>query len=287
MSEQFVMRKTNEEMKKEMEELTRLEMEKLTKTIKENPMLLQPKNIQPSESGTESEGSSSTSSSSSSSTSSYHSRSRHKSRKHKKQKNIIKKDQTVDIMKKDQCIDKLEEKNYYKTLELSNLILENGQMKQEIDQLKKVNQEYILQIKIISDIIELNKNEPLKTNGNYLIDSDLNNKNMSSKMFILQKEFDEYKHKITKLTDDLKLFNNDSKTSNIYIYYNKELNNITSKLNNNYDFNNKLIDTYISRTKNKEIAISIIIFLLVGFIMDVIMFNFSDKFYHLIVGIKK
>ena len=107
MSEQFCIKKTPEEAKKEMEETTRKELEKLTQQIKSNPALLKPNMAYDSDTDSDYESSSSDSSSSSSSSS---------SRSKTKYKTKINKN-AIDIFKKETTIDKLEEKNYYKTLD--------------------------------------------------------------------------------------------------------------------------------------------------------------------------
>ena len=268
MSEQFCIKKTPEEVKKEMEETTRKELEKLTQQIKNNPSLLKPNMAYDSDTDSDYESSSSDSSSSSSSSS---------SRSKTKYKTKINKN-AIDIFKKETTIDKLEEKNYYKTLELSNLILENSKLKEENINFQKIISDYVLQSKIISEVIELSKNEPLKVNGHYLINEDLNIANMNSKIFFLQKEFDKYNTQINKLITDL----NSLSDSSVKAFYNQELAKINITVNKNYEFNNKMVDAYITKTKNREKWHLIMIILSFAFFMmivkDYLMFNFLDEF---------
>jgi len=265
MSAQFCIKKSSEDVRKEMEEITKKEMEKLTQAIKENPSLLKPKHLYESDSDDDDTSISSSSSltSTSSSNSNY--------------KNKIKKN-SLNIFKKEQVIDKLEERNYYKSLDLSNLTLENGQLKDEIASLNKIVNNFTLQNKIIIDVIELSKIEPLKVNGNYLIDMSITSENMSSKMFTLEKEFERYKSQIHKLIDDLNSIND----SIVKTHYNQELAKITILLNKNYDFNNKLVDSYLSKIKNSEKRNLILSFLFFSFIMiiikDLLNINFIHQF---------
>ena len=116
MSQQFCIKKTPEESKKEMDELTKKEIDKLAEQIKANPSILKRNKYNyDSESDISSESSSDTDSSDSSS-----SRSHYKSKINKS---------AIDICKKELVIDKLEEKNYFKTLEMNNLMLENSHFK--------------------------------------------------------------------------------------------------------------------------------------------------------------
>ena len=97
-------------------------------------------------------------------------------------------------------------------------------------------------------------------------------------MFILQKEFDRYKSQIHKLIDDLNSLND----STVKAHYNQELAKVTILLNKNYEFNNKLVDNYLSKIKNREKRNLILMFLFFSFIMilikDLFMLNFVNEF---------
>lgn len=257
MSQQFCIKKTPEEFKKEMDSSTQKEIEKLAEHLKANPTLL--RNKYKSDSDTDSSSSSSSSSDTDSDSSSSKSNYKHKINKN-----------AIDIYKKETVIDKLEEKNYFKTLELNNLMLENSQLKKENLLFITKIKEYELQTKIISEIIDMNKNEPLKNNGSYLIDTNFSTTNMNSKMMLLQKEFDAYNTKILNLIDDLNKIPN----SNIKTHYNQELAKISILLNKNYAFNNKLIDNFLTKVKNRE-KCSLVVMILTCTILLMFMKDFA------------
>ena len=117
-----------------------------------------------------------------------------------------------------------------------------------------------------------------QVNGHYLINEDLNIANMNSKIFFLQKEFDKYNTQINKLITDL----NSLSDSSVKACYNQELAKINITVNKNYQFNNKMVDAYITKTKNREKWHLIMIILSFAFFMmivkDYLMFNFLDEF---------
>lgn len=258
MSQQFCSKKTPEETKKEMDESTRIELEKLNLQIKANPLLLKSKLKYDSDSSSDTSTDSSSSSSSSSSNSKY---------KSKINRNAI------DICKKEQVIDKLEEKNFFKKLELNNLMLENSQIKQENQYLALKVKEFELQSKIIIDVIEMSKNEPLKMDF-----SNLSNTNVNLKMMNLQKEFDSYNIKIIKAIESL----NSLSDCVIKAHYNQELAKINIKLNKNFEFNNKIVNNYLIKIKNAEKCNLILLFIGITIILmavkDYILHNLQKDY---------
>ena len=246
MSQQFCIKKTPEELKKEMEDVTRREIDKLAEQIKANPSILKRNKYNYDSESDDSTVSSSDSSDSSDSSSS---RSHYKSKINKS---------AIDICKKELVIDKLEEKNYFKTLEMNNLMLENSHLKDENTMLSLKIKELELQSKIISDVIELSRTVPLK-----IVYNNLTELNMNSKMIQIQKDFDKYNTQITKLITDLNSLS-DSLTKT---HYNQELAKIKILLNKNYDFNNKLVDKFILKVKNREKCNLIMMFMMITFIL--------------------
>jgi hypothetical protein len=246
MSQQFCIKKTPEESKKEMEDITKREIEKLAEQIKANPSILKRNKYNYDSESDDSTVSSSDSSDSSDSSSS---RSHYKSKINKS---------AIDICKKELVIDKLEEKNYFKTLEMNNLILENSHLKDENTMLSLKIKELELQSKIISHVIELSCSEPLK-----VVYTNLTESNMNSKMMQIQKEFDKYNTQISKLITDL----NSLSDSVIKAHYNQELAKINITLNKNYEFNNKLVDKFILKVKNREKCNLIMMFMLITFML--------------------
>ena len=260
MSQQFCIKKTAEETKKEMDELTKKEIDKLAEQIKANPSILRRNKYNYDSESDISSNSSDTASSSDS----YSSRSHYKSKINKS---------AIDICKKEQVIDKLEEKNYFKTLEMNNLMLENSHLKDENSALVLKIKGLELESKIISDVIELSRTETFKLTCKNLTESNIN-----SKMMLIQKEFDKYNTKISKLINDLNSLSNPI----IKSYYNQEIAKINITLNKNYEFNNKLIDKFILKVKNREKCNLIMMFMLITlillFIKDYAMNNMIDFF---------
>jgi len=177
---QFCVKKSQEDVYKEMEELTKIEMEKLHKKIKENPKILKPKPIYESDSDDDILDSSFSSTVTSSSDSD-----------HINKNDSMKNNNSITLFKKEQIIDKLEEKNYYKSLELSNLMLENNELKDELENLKEKINDYEYQSELMTEIIELCKSEPL----NKIFDE--------SNYSILEKDYNDYKNEINELIQDL------------------------------------------------------------------------------------
>ena len=228
---QFCEKKTPEEAKKEMEELTKKELMLLTQKILDNPNIIKPKMNYESSDDSDSDSSISSNTSSSS------------SYKHKKHHSIpVLNKQSLNIFKKEQTIDKLEEKNYFKTLELSNAILEKTRLEEENRNIRKRLIETEAIVKIISDIIELSKKELIKVNGS------LKKDNITFKMLNLQKEYDSELNLMNLIKNNL----NNISDSTIKIHYLNQLLILEKKLMDNYQENNKLIDTFIIGVRNNE-----------------------------------
>jgi hypothetical protein len=232
MSQQFCIKKTPEECEKDMKETTQKEIAKLAQQIRENPSLLKRNKYNYESDSDDVSISSESYSTSTKSTTTKSSRSHHKRKINKN---------ALELCKKEIFIDKLEEKNYFKTLEMNNLILENNQ-------LQELNKEYFTKIKeldlyfkIITEIIELNKLDFLKI-------KDLTESNINNKILQVQKDFDKYQTQISKLTTDLNLLP-DSPIKN---HYNQELVRINLCHISNFEFNNKFIERYISDMKKQE-----------------------------------
>jgi hypothetical protein len=233
-------KKTPEEAQKEMEELTKIELQKLAETISKNPELLKPKFM---ESDSESDSDyTSDSDSNASSVPSYHNKS-------------------LTVYKKELEIDKLQEKNHYKTLELSNLIYENSKLKIEIKEVKSQYDDSIKFIDFVKKIIQLKEKNIF---SNEIINFNQDIKTISTNMLTIQKEYDVALEEINKLK---KLIDNQENL--IKIYFGKEIslieNNVQTIYQKNFGLLNKKLEE-IDRNKKFDFIFFTMIFLYLVYI---------------------
>lgn len=218
-------KKSPEEAQKEMVELSKIELQKLAETIAKNPELLKPK-FMDSDSETDSDYMSDSDSNASSVTS-YHNKS-------------------LTVYKKELEIDKLQEKNHYKTLELSNLIYENSKLKQEVKEVKNLYDESIKFIEFIKKIIQL-KDKTIFSDDNINFSEDI--KIVSVKMLNIQKEYDTASQEIIILKNLV-----DSQENLIKNYFGKELKLIETNIENIYQKNFNLLNKKLQEINtNKKI----------------------------------
>lgn len=230
-----------------MNETTKRELQLLTEKIKKNPKLLKP-NVKKDSSDEES----SDSEYSSESESSYSSESESYSSEKK----------SVTIYKKEQLNNKLREKNYYKTLEISNLMLENNKIKEELDIIKKILLEKEIILQIINNFLEFKNNESNKK----LINKDsLTIENTNSTIFLVEKNYNE---SLTTLENIKKNLNNQC-NSVIKNNYMDEIIEMNIDIINLHEKNIKIINDFIKEYKYNNILsiLKIIIIIIICYIV--------------------
>ena len=240
---------SNDQMKKESEEVTKRELEILMSQIKDNPKLLKPKQFlsriesessDDSSYSSESEYSSSSSSSSSSS-----------ERKHKKY--YKKSNDNIEIFKQEGKIDDLEKKLYYKTLRLSNMTLDNSKLQSENENLKIKFKENEILVSILLNIIDFPIEEISKKLEN------INKDNIFNKRMILEESFENNKKNLDVINKKL----NDISNEKIKKYYHDELFKINNKIIQKYEENNKIINNFMNIIKYND-RIYNILFMFIG-----------------------
>jgi hypothetical protein len=228
-------KKTQEEAQKEMEELTKVELQKLAETISKNPELLKPK-FMDSDSESDSDYNSDSDSNASSVTN-YHNKS-------------------LTVYKKELEIDKLQEKQYYKTLEITNLICENSKLKNDLKEVKSQNDESIKFIDFVKKIIQLKEKNIF---SNELINFNQDIKTISTNMLTIQKEYETAIDDINKLKTLI-----DNQENLIKNYFGKEIslieNNVQNIYQKNFDLLNKKLEQ-IDRDKKIDFMLFIMVFL--------------------------
>lgn len=218
-------KKTQEEAQKEMEDLTKLELQKLAETISKNPELLKPK-FMDSDSETDSDYNSD-SDSNAPSVENYHNKS-------------------LTVYKKELEIDKLQEKHYYKTLEITNLICENSKLKNEIKEVKSQNDESIKFIDFVKKIVQLKEKNIF---SNELINFNQDIKTISTNMLTIQKEYETAMNDINKLKNLI-----ENQENLIKIYFGKEISLIENNVQNIYQKNFGLLNKKLEQIDtNKKI----------------------------------
>jgi hypothetical protein len=247
---------TPELMKKQQEEVTRIELEALMTQIKNNPKLLKPKQIHNMiESESDSDDSTYSSSSSDSSSDSSSSSSSDSSRKHANKKHY--RSNNLEIYKKGEKIDELEKKLYYKTLRLSNITLENSKLTSENELLKNKSKDNELLFSIILSIIDYSSNELFKKVEN------ITNDNIFIKKVSIEEEFENNKKKLQLINNKL----NDIPNIKIRKFFQDEILKINYKMVKKYEVNYKLIDDYMSGIKCNERIYNIIFMFLGGILL--------------------
>jgi hypothetical protein len=251
---------------------TQTELDKLTTQLKQMPELLKSNCGElnnnsssssdssldsdfSSDSDSDSDSNSDSSEYSSKSGSKSKSKSKTKSKSKSKPKSKSKESNLLKVYKKEHEIDNLEQKNYYKTLELNNLTLENSELKTE-------NNELILNFKnndnilnLISRFIDLNN---VRFNENELYKYK-NLKEITLKMMEIQNKYDNFIKESNSLKYEFSIIvdsKRNIKLRNCYITYihnltkknellfNKQTDIINKNINNMY--NNKALYYIIS-----------------------------------------
>jgi hypothetical protein len=161
-TKQFCELKTQEQAQREMEELTKKELEKLQEKIKNNPKILQ-KNFNDDDELSSSLSSSTEDSEylpdeSESSDDDKPKVHIHYKKSSRDKDERVKKD-LMRVLKKDLEIENLEKKEYFKNLELNNLSLENSTLKKELEIIKK---EHLNQQKFLDFILKFMAEKNIK-----------------------------------------------------------------------------------------------------------------------------
>jgi hypothetical protein len=248
---QYCIKKTPEDAQREMEELTRREIIKLTEKIAQNPEILRHKFMG------DSDDESSDSSSLSDDTSSVESS--------ESESNALV------IYKKEQEIDKLSEKNYYKSLEMNNLMIENQHLKDEINKLMVQNRNNTRIIDSFKKLFEYKIS--MKSNVLTIVEG-ASIKEITSSLVEIQSQFVTNKKLLSDLETETNEFEDVFKqyfTSEIKVL----LDNITKLYDSNYESLNNHISK-ISEERAKEIVsdnklavgFSFALFIIAGFLAN-------------------
>ena len=237
----YCVKKTPEEAQKEMEELTKKELEKLAKNISEHPELLKPKFLE-SDDDTESEYSDSSDCSCSSSDSS-----------------SVDRPNTLTVYQKELEIDKLQTKNHFKTLEITNIMCEKSKLENEIKELKKNYDDSIKFIQFVKKVVELKENHNLPESALFIGDT---METLSTKLVKLRNSYDSALDEMKKLRELIQ--NQDELTKK---YFTRELANIQSTLDTDYNKKFENIKSLMEKiVRDRQVGIFV-----AGFIFPLIM----------------
>jgi hypothetical protein len=198
-----------EQMNKESEDLTKIELENLLNHISNNPSLLKPKRIIEYESDSGSTTPSSYSSSSSS--------------------------ENVEIYKKDTKIDELDRKLYYKNLHLTNVTLENTKLMKENEDLKKM----IKDGELVASIIKSMSDFSLEKTEEFTIE------NVFSYKIIVENQFKFNKNQLELIKNRI----NDIPDEKVRNYFENEISKMNLKLEEVNEANYKTINDFINHEK--------------------------------------
>lgn len=236
-SKQFCIKKTQEEMDKEMKETTEREMAKLTKKIKENPSLIIKDD--------------SSDSSDSDEDSLEHSDSDYES-------------ESLRLYKKKMEIKKLEEKKHFTDLELNNLIVENTELKDKVKTLEEQNKKMVDMLNTMVKIKDIQSMlSDLDTIQVYHQYTDL--ERATAQFIKLEKLFDSIKSNIIALEDEIKN-NFDEKHIILQNNFRIELYEFENKVKDKYTSKKKIITSYITQQRNNPTYLLILASIIVAYI---------------------
>ena len=171
---------------------------------------------------------------------------------------------SLTVYKKELEIDKLQEKQYYKTLEITNLICENSKLKNDLKEVKSQNDESIKFIDFVKKIIQLKEKNIF---SNELINFNQDIKTISTNMLTIQKEYEIAIEDINKLKTLI-----ENQENLIKIYFGKEISLIENNVQNIYQTNFGLLNkklAQIDTNKKIDIMFSTIIFLYLVYLVYV------------------
>lgn len=216
---QYCIKKTPEDAQREMEELTRREIIKLTEKIAQNPEILRHKFMG------DSDDESSCSSSLSDDTSSVESS--------ESESNALV------IYKKEQEIDKLSEKNYYKSLEMNNLMIENQHLKDELNKIMVQNRN---NTRIIDSFKKLFEYKTSMKSSVLNITEGTSIKEITESLIEIQSKFIENKKLLSELEKET-----DTYDEIFQIYFTAEIQVLLERITKIYDSNYELLNTHINK----------------------------------------
>jgi hypothetical protein len=227
-TKQYCIKKTPNEAQKEMEELTRREIIKLTEKISQNPDVLRPKFIEDSDDDSYDDSDSDDTSLESSVSDS----------------DSDNENSALVIYKKEQEIDKLSERNYYKSLEMSNLIVENGKLKDELMKMQAQNNNNNRIIESFRKLFEY-KNT-MKINP-FIIAEGYSIKEITSSLVEVQTDFVLNKKRLTELENEVNSFEDIFKQ-----YFVSEIRSLSENITKQHDNNHEIMNKYINNVTEKK-----------------------------------
>jgi hypothetical protein len=159
--------------------------------------------------------------------------------------------ESLAIYKKQQEIDDLESKNHHKTLEMTNLTVENIDLKKKNTELtlKYIN---LAKLDVFIQRYIAYKNDTNLNNMNLSYYINLDNVNASDLikyMVILDKKYNENK---TKISDLINLLKQGNFHSSIMTYYSTELHTTDNIIENIYKTNNTKYNNYLRKLSHFE-----------------------------------
>lgn len=240
-SKQYCSLKSPEDAKKEMDDMTHREMEKLNKILKEKPQLLN-------------KHSSDSSDSDSISISSSDSDEKHMSYR---------------FYANEKKMDKLEERKHFATLEINNLMLENGELKKEIEELKNKNKSMS---DMVHTILKIDDIKILDTfDGTRLTDMAPNLQFLTEIIINLEKQYKEVLSQICVLKLELENNFKEDKYENIKKAYYQNIMNFEREINKKFSIRRKEYEECIykmNRDHHNTISAAYVIFiLLISFVL--------------------
>lgn len=220
-TKQFCHLKTPEEAQNEMESFTKKEMEKLTRILKEKPHLLNKHDSDSSDSDSLSVSSSDS------------------------DEKIL----SYKLMKKEKELDKMEERKHFATLEINNLLLENIDLKKELEELRIQNNVINNLVHTISKIHDI---KVLDNFDDYRLDENSSFSYVTEVIINLQKKYLDINDQISVLK--MELVNNfkDEKYKKIKTFYDAEITNFESCIKEKYENKRKDLERYIFRINKKN-----------------------------------
>jgi len=167
---------------------------------------------------------------------------------------------TLTIYKKNEEIAKLEREQHYKNLQISNLMLENEQLKENLEKIKTINNNINGLSTFITKLIETS--DVIYGTNNFTIEIDENLPSITRKMIQLQKNNDIINDKINRL----KLLNN--RLDKTFVnYFNQDIDDLDKTNMDYYEENYGLLSKYVEKYNgnNYSSVYMMMIFILVSY----------------------
>ena len=167
---------------------------------------------------------------------------------------------TLTIYKKNEEIAKLEREQHYKNLQISNLMLENEQLKENLEKIKTINNNINGLSTFITKLIETS--DFIYGTNNFTIEIDENLPSITRKMIQLQKNNDIINDKINRL----KLLNN--RLDKTFVnYFNQDIDDLDKTNMDYYEENYELLSKYVEKYNgnNYSSVYMMMIFILISY----------------------